>query len=225
MSPLLPSPIFPKRGQCTLSLQRWTPVLATTVASNPRPKITVYTHAVMFVNHGIPKAQKCVPFSHFSTIEPLWKHLHTGSEITLGVFAMWTETPVGKPSLEWLSKHLHSCVVAIVHAPDQQQKAGKVILVGNPNIVDGDCKKTAASEILKPHLISLLRHLEKKCGGKRPIFVNTTRPERNGGGHCLQLVLEWLVEIVVNSLQIEHDAKGAVTAIEGFRQLERLVAS
>ncbi|KAJ6558905.1 hypothetical protein B0H10DRAFT_1962773 [Mycena sp. CBHHK59/15] len=96
--------------------------------------------------------------------------------------------------------------------------AGKVLVIGEPNISTKDDDKVKVREILLPRMVQLL-----ECAGK-PMWCNRPRAEWNRGGHCLALVLEWMVYIVVGgtrALGIQRNGKDQVTAIEGFRPMEK----
>ncbi|KAJ7906138.1 hypothetical protein B0H13DRAFT_1880822 [Mycena leptocephala] len=59
---------------------------------------------------------------------------------------------------------------------------------------------------------------------KKAVWVNHQRTERNVSGHCLALVLEWMVDLVVggvSKLAIARNGKGAVMAIEGFSPMKK----
>ncbi|KAJ7263338.1 hypothetical protein C8J57DRAFT_1231212 [Mycena rebaudengoi] len=181
--------------------------LASEVAALPNPPPTttnIHEHGMMFVNNKAKMRLEGRGMSGFSTVGNFAKY---GTEtVHLGLFISWTKPPTGPTAETFISYPLHCCIGAIISAKRVGgRSAGKTLLDNLDNILNANFR-----EIFK-QVIS-----DRKV---QRIFVNKSRAERNTGGHCFALALEWMVEMVVMGLQIEWDEAGAVKAVEGFREI------
>jgi hypothetical protein len=100
--------------------------------------------------------------------------------------------------------------------------SGKTIVIGDPNVVGCDKRKSEGSTIFdNAHMVALLRALENEFHITE-YWINNPRGKRNTDGECLRFALEWMVEVVSNGLDIQRDKHGAIKSITGFRKLEKL---
>ncbi|KAK7032943.1 hypothetical protein R3P38DRAFT_3186487 [Favolaschia claudopus] len=130
--------------------------------------------------------------------------------------------PGGITVKQWAAKPMHCNMLVLVSPPKipGYQSAGKVIVVCEPNITDVEAREHKAKVVLQHRIFSMLQHIKKTS---KQIWVNNKRQERNNKGICLQLVLEWMVELVScgeNPLQMSRNDQGKVTAIQGFRSIQ-----
>ncbi|KAJ6611021.1 hypothetical protein B0H10DRAFT_2224498 [Mycena sp. CBHHK59/15] len=204
-------------------------------AMQGRCSITVFPEGVMFTSDGsrtfMTKRLK-KDLAHFALMSKWARYWHGDNELSLAMFCTWTQNPVAckttddvagdgarpKPPME-----LHAVIIATIHP--LVDGARKVIAICDPNVIPLDNRLDSLSSITrKSHLVKLFLEHEKKFS-RVPYFINIPRRERNTGGHCLALVLEWMVELIVYGLNVTRDGAGNVAAIEGFRPLRVLQAS
>jgi hypothetical protein len=58
------------------------------------------------------------------------------------------------------------------------------------------------------HMVKLMSKLSKLLW-TTTFFINETRPTRNKDSDWLQVVLDWMVEVVMNGIDITRDQNGA----------------
>ncbi|KAJ7074450.1 hypothetical protein C8F01DRAFT_1242691 [Mycena amicta] len=96
----------------------------------------------------------------------------------------------------------HSNVGIIVN--NTKRGAGKDFLLCEPNVTPDDHDKPL-NAFTQPWM--------------RRLWVNHARLEQNNGGVCLPLCLEWILEILVEGLDLELDESGIVVGSNKFRQI------
>ncbi|KAJ7817443.1 hypothetical protein B0H14DRAFT_2602030 [Mycena olivaceomarginata] len=156
-----------------------------------------------------------IRFRRFGTKKQFMDHPHGACEITIGLAVFWTSTPVfhrvrdyHRFSLavltpvshkveERMAQGLHCNLVLLIHAPKVQVKAspGKFLVIGEPNITKEHDGKVKTTDALFSRMVKMIKSVHKKA-----VWVNHQRTERNGSGHCLALVLEWMVDLVIGGV-------------------------
>ncbi|KAJ6624609.1 hypothetical protein B0H10DRAFT_1943200 [Mycena sp. CBHHK59/15] len=142
---------------------------------------------------GSPKVPNGTHLEPFGTLKQFLEPPRGGCAGTMGLAVQWTSTPVTQEVEKWMAQSIHCNLVLLIHAPDclGRPSPGNVLMIGESNISTKDNNKVKVQEILLRRMVKLL-----ECNGK-PMWCNHPRAERKGGGDCLALVLEWMVDIVV----------------------------
>ncbi|KAF8177356.1 hypothetical protein K438DRAFT_1978647 [Mycena galopus ATCC 62051] len=99
---------------------------------------------------------------------------------------------------DWAAHDHHANLLFLVHHPDH----------------DGPGKAIRA--ILESRMKEMVNSI-KKDG--HSVWVNKVRAERNSDGKCLELVLNWMVDLVIGSvdgLEMERDTAGQVLKMKDF---------
>ncbi|KAJ7861956.1 hypothetical protein B0H13DRAFT_1867666 [Mycena leptocephala] len=195
----------------------------------------------MFFNKDNKDKHTAIRFRRFGTMKQFMDHPHVACEITIGLAVFWTSTPVFHKVRDYhrfslavltpvshkveerMAQSLHCNLVLLIHAPKVQGKAspGKVLVIGEPNITKEHDGKVKTTDVLFSRMVKMIKSVHNKA-----VWVNHQRTERNVSGHCLALVLEWMVDLVVggvSKLAIARNGKGAVMAIEGFPPMKKYV--
>ncbi|KAJ7628053.1 hypothetical protein B0H17DRAFT_1110332 [Mycena rosella] len=133
-------------------------------------------------------------------------------QILVILVIVWSVNPTARTFEEWSMEDLHALLFIQVHplCSATRGQVPKALLICNVN----SFTKMGALELL-PHTRKLLEVPGIPCTQ----YINFPHAERNTQGICLTLVLEWILELVMQGLQIKRDGRGWVTEVEGFCQL------
>ncbi|KAJ7215851.1 hypothetical protein GGX14DRAFT_391530 [Mycena pura] len=194
------------------------------VANSSNPPLTstrVHPTGIMFLDNNSKKKNDFVQLEQFTTVN---KFGRDGTEtVRLGLFVSWTESPFSAGSETFLQLPLHCGLVAVISAQrlDGMRSAGKTLLIGEPNVLWLNREERDLDNISLGHFRSLFDNVVDKHNIQQ-IFINTPRKERNNGGHCFVLTLEWMAEIVIKGLDIQWNEAGGVQGITGFRRIDSI---
>jgi hypothetical protein len=162
---------------------------------------------MMFINNKAKMRLEKRGMSGFSTVGNFAKY---GTEtVHLGLFVSWAKPPTGPTAEMFIRYPLHCCIGAVISAKRVGgRSAGKTLLVCDPNVLPLNCHEHNLDNIVDANFRKIFKKVIRDRSVQR-IFVNKSRPERNSGGHCFALALEWMVEMVVKGLQIEWGTRQA----------------
>ncbi|KAF8146023.1 hypothetical protein K438DRAFT_1781384 [Mycena galopus ATCC 62051] len=185
--------------------------LAKGATANPNGRITVFPKPIFFTTNK--KKIKAIPFKPFSTMTQFTKHPCRDAVITLGLVLVWTAKPVTMSMKDWAAHDHHANLLFLVHHPNHDGP-GKAIVIGEPNVFRNTDRTQRA--ILESRMKEMVNSI-KKDG--HSVWVNKVWAERNSDGKCLELVLRWMVDLVidgVDGLEIERDTAGQVLKMKDF---------
>ncbi|KAJ7681098.1 hypothetical protein B0H17DRAFT_1076802 [Mycena rosella] len=184
-------------------------------ANRHNQPIQIHPQPIMFTDEKSKKntwsGRAFAPFSTLPQFLNAGAHLRD-RQISVALVIVWSVNPTARTFEEWSAEDLHALLFVQVHplCGATRGQVPKALLICDVNCLT----KTGA-----PELLPRTRKLLKVSGVLRTQYINFPRAERNTRGICLTLALEWILELVVQGLQIKRDGRGCVTEVEGFRQL------
>ncbi|KAF8181978.1 hypothetical protein K438DRAFT_1975922 [Mycena galopus ATCC 62051] len=186
---------------------------------------TVYPTPVMFQNQASKDrlVGRRPGLSHFGFVSNWERHPPRGNEITLAVFCSWLENPVVvavQPG-EKTPLTLHAIIIGVIHP--RTGKGTKAVFFADVNVLNLGLPSTPtlATVTSNQHLAKLFLTYHR-AHPQVPFFINHPRPERNSGGDCMAMALEWLVEMAIVGIKFSRDSKGNVVHIDGFKPLAKI---
>jgi hypothetical protein len=110
----------------------------------------------------------------------------------------------------------------VIHS-NRNPSPGKVLVVGDPNRFNNAHERFG--DILNKHMVELIKWGWANRIRGAGVFVNKCSlcKERNTGGHCLALALEWMVDLIAGGkkvLGIKRDTRRKVVVVKGYRALK-----
>ncbi|KAJ7049098.1 hypothetical protein C8F01DRAFT_1379052 [Mycena amicta] len=158
---------------------------------------------------------RSAPFQVYGTLSAL-THPRVRRPFTIALLSFPCKPLLGMTAEEAAKVEWHANVAVIVDAEADSQRD---LVVFEPNITAVEARETTIERIFQPWMVHLLRskQLRPRVG---QLWVNNERPKRNNSGICLQLAMEWMVELVAGGLQIDRDRSGNIVAIGGFRSVD-----
>ncbi|KAJ7829742.1 hypothetical protein B0H14DRAFT_2593830 [Mycena olivaceomarginata] len=176
----------------------------------------IFHKPVMFKTKQDKANHTAAALQPFASFAEFLKYPRGDCPITMGIISLWEDKPV---TSEWLSHEFHANLVMVIHS-NRNPSPGKVLVVGDPNRFNN-----AHEQFGEPSMVELIKWGRANRIRGAGVFVNkcSLRKERNTGGHCLALALEWMVDLIAGDekvLGIKRDTCGKVVVVKGYRALK-----
>ncbi|KAJ6461953.1 hypothetical protein DFH09DRAFT_1347902 [Mycena vulgaris] len=144
-------------------------------------------------------------------------------EATIYLVATWVHSWVGTDWLKgWAQDDHHAWVIIVLHGPPKK-RAGKQMVVYDPNTGQFDPEIDGAHEILSPRARAFketFRHVLNYPPER--IWVNEPEEQPNWDGRCMPLTGRFLLRLATEGLGLVRDASGMVQGIRGFIAFQRM---
>ncbi|KAJ7054732.1 hypothetical protein C8F01DRAFT_1162721 [Mycena amicta] len=186
-------------------------------------EVEVGKRAIAFVtaakaNYGL---YDVAPFHQLYPLHEL-SHMRTHARIIMGLVIL-PASSVTLTKQQWALEPWHANVLIIERGNGRRgcKGSGKTVFICEPNVIGGDLRQKPLTLTALVARRTIKRRVKDMVQAIHPtkIFINRQRSTFNREGICLQLALKWMVEIVMNGIEIKKDTEGRVVSAPGFVEI------
>jgi hypothetical protein len=184
------------------------------------PGIFQFFPRVLVFNHSLQKQNTTAYWDGYADAA-CFSEFHAmpraGKErVSVGLTSTWTSTWVGKEELRWQKQWYHMWVILTVHAAPGTKGKNTLIWDCDGHAFDDSAEERGVLTSRQISVIKSMRHIKGRH--HEAVWMSTPRAERNRTGICVNLTLEWLIELVVKGLCLQ-EAKGGLVGVDGFKKI------